>query len=414
MVDERQRNAATTSADAADAAIVVVGASLAGLRAAEALRNQGHRGPLTLIGDESELPYDRPPLSKQVLTGEWQPERVALTKAEALTEASIEIRLGCGAAGVTSEAVVLADGSLVPYDRLVVATGASSRAWPGTQTRADGRVHLLRTLADSIRLRTAISAGGPLAVVGGGFIGLEIAAAARKAGVEVTVLEAASAPLAPVLGNRVGEYFGRLHARHGVDLRTGVAVTGVHEGSDSVTVSLADGSEVTAAHVLIGIGATPNNGWLSGIALDHRIGVLCDQQGQAAPHVWALGDVAVWEDHVFGDRRRHEHWTSAVEQAAVVAASILGTESRRPLDIPYFWSLQHDVNFQLAGRPDLADSTSVLMAGPDSTEGNDRGTVFGYYRGDRLVAVAAFHNPGRFLKLRRELQASLASELALS
>lgn len=391
--------------------IVVVGASLAGLRVAEALRSQGHTGPLTLVGDENCLPYDRPPLSKQVLSGDWDAERVALTDPGRLAEAGIEVRLGSAADSLTSQVVTLADGTSIPYDRLVIATGASSRTWPGTDGTT-GRVHRLRTLSDSLSLRDALAGDGPLTVVGGGFIGLEIAAAARKAGIAVTVLEMAETPLAPVLGDLVGAYFRRLHERHGVDLRTGVAVSAIDEGPDSVRVSLADGTTVKAPHVVVGIGAAPNTGWLSGLGLDHPGGVPCDRHGQAAPGVWALGDVATWEDAVFDDHRRHEHWTSAVEQAAVVAASILGAETRRPLDLPYFWSLQHDVNFQLAGRPDLADSTSIIQAGPDTPDGTDRGTVFGYHRGDRLVAVAAFHNPGRFLKLRRELQATLATERA--
>ncbi len=410
MHDYDQQQPSPPHEEALDATILVVGASLAGLRAAEALRGQGHRGRLVLVGDEPHLPYDRPPLSKQMLSGEWDVERVALTDAQKLSDAGIEARLGTPVHAVNDAAVVLADGSTIPYDRLVVATGSSSRSWPGLSPRPDGRVHQLRTLDDSLRLREALAEGGALVVVGGGFIGLEIAAAARKADRQVTVLEVADTPLAPVLGDTVGACFARLHASHGVDLRTGVAVAGIEEHGDSVTVSLADGSTVSGAHVVVGIGAVPNNRWLDGIGLDHRDGVPCDEQGQAAARVWALGDVAVWRDPVFGDTRRHEHWTSAVEQAAVVASSILGTGTRRPLDLPYFWSLQHDVNFQLAGRPDLADSTSVLLEGPESADGIDRGTAFGYHRGDRLVAVAAFHHPGRFLKLRRELQASLTVE----
>lgn len=392
-----------------DGTIVVVGASLAGLRVAEALRNHGHAGALILAGDENHLPYDRPPLSKQVLSGDWDPERVALTNADKLAEAEIEVRLGLRATAADSHHVTFDNGTRLTYDQLVIATGSTSRTWPGAPPRHGGRVHQVRTLDDSLRLRSALADGGSVAVVGGGFIGLEIAAAARKAGLDVTVLEASGSPLAPVLGELVGDFFARLHTQHGAIVRTGVAVTDIVERTNDVVITLADGSSQVATQVVVGIGATPNNYWLSGLGLDHAGGVPCDSVGQAAPNVWALGDVAVWHDSVFNDQRRHEHWTSAVEQAGVVAASVLGIEASRPLDLPYFWSLQHDVNFQLAGRPDLADSTTVLVAGPDD---GDRGTVFGYHRGDHLVAVAAFHNPGRFMKARRQLQDDLTTAAA--
>ncbi|MFI8089478.1 NAD(P)/FAD-dependent oxidoreductase [Streptomyces sp. NPDC086080] len=385
--------------------IVVVGASLAGLRVAEALRAGGYRGRLRLVGDEQHLPYDRPPLSKQVLTGEWEAERSALTTPAQLAEAGIETVLGARALDVDTEAVTLADGRRLGYDRLVVATGAAARTWPGAAP--GGRVHRLRTLGDSVRLRAALADGGPLVVVGGGFIGLEVAAAARGAGLDVTVVELASTLLEPVLGPAIGACFTRLHRAAGVRVLTGVPITSLRETADAVNVELADGTGLTAAHVVVGIGAKPNTDWLTGLGLDDAAGVPCDARGRAGDRVWALGDVARWEQPAYGDSVRHEHWTSAVDQAAVVAAAVLGREPARPPAPPYFWSVQYDVNFQLAGRPDLASSVEVLEAGEG---GADRGTVFALTdAAGRRVAVAAFHHPRRFLRLRRELQEESAS-----
>ncbi|MFD5497927.1 NAD(P)/FAD-dependent oxidoreductase [Streptomyces sp. NPDC127091] len=389
---------------------VIVGASLAGLRVAEALRAGGYTGRLRLVGEEHHLPYDRPPLSKQVLTGEWDAARTALTTSAKLTEAGIETVLGARAVAVDDEAVTLADGGRLDYDRLVVATGAAARTWPGAAP--EGRVHRLRTLADGVRLRAALEAGGPLVVVGGGFIGLEVAAAGRASGLDVTVVEAASTPLEPVLGPAIGACFTRLHRAHGVRVLTGVPITAIEESAGAVAVRLADGTELSAAHVVVGIGAEPNNAWLSGLGLDDAAGVPCDARGRAGDRVWALGDVAAWEQPGHRDAVRHEHWTSAVDQAAVVAAALLGREPARPMAPPYFWSTQYEVNFQLVGRPDLATSVEVLEAGED---GADRGTVFALADpAGRRVAVAAFHNPRRFLRLRRELQEESAAAVTPS
>lgn len=389
-----------------DTGVLIVGASLAGLRVAEALRKHGYDGRLVLIGEEEHLPYDRPPLSKQLLAGDWEAGRLALTSTERLYDAKIEIQLGTSAVGARPGSVELADGSIFAYSQLVVATGASARTWPGAAP--EGRVHRLRTLGDSQRLRTVLAAGDDLVIVGGGFIGLEVAAAARRAGVDVTMVEQANSPLEPILGPEVGGCFARLHVAHGVRLLAGQAITAIDEGAEGVTVRLADGSELSARRAVVGIGAVPNNGWLSGLGLDRPGGVPCDSRGRALADVWALGDVAAWEEPVFGDQTRHEHWTRAIDQASVVAADMLGLEPTHPHELPYFWSMQYDVNFQLVGRPDLATSVSVLEPGLD---GHDRGTLFGFRRADRLVAVAAFHNPPRFLKLRRQLQQQLTATL---
>ncbi|GAA1518212.1 NAD(P)/FAD-dependent oxidoreductase [Nocardioides humi] len=391
--------------------IVVVGASLAGLRVVEALRRQGHEGRVTLIGDETHLPYDRPPLSKQVLLGSWEPERTALTTPERLAEADVDLVLGRRAVAAHAEAIRLEDGAIIPYSHLVVATGARARSWPGMATH--DRVHGLRTLDDALRLRAALAAdpGCPVVVVGGGFIGLEVAAAARAGGHEVTVVEAASRPLERAVGPLVGDHFVRLHAAAGVVLRCGTAISAITPDPDGVSVWRDDGSELRARHAVVGIGSVPNTEWTAGLGLDTTDGIACDEGGRAAPRVWAVGDVARWRQRPFGDLARHEHWTSAAEQAAVVAAGLLGHEPNAPCDVPYFWSTQYDVNFQLAGRPDLADSVDVTEPGDPQT---GRGTLFTYRRAGRTVAVAAFHQPGRFLRLRRTLQEELAAPAAIA
>ncbi|TYL55450.1 hypothetical protein FXB39_03700 [Nocardioides sp. BGMRC 2183] len=397
--------------------VVIVGAGLAGLRAAEAIRGNGYDGRILLVGDEQHPPYDRPPLSKQILTGDWDVARTALTSPERLADDRIELRLGHRVVGATPHNVVLDDGRRVGYDHLVVATGVAARTWPGAAV--GGRVHRVRTLEDSLRLHAALGdaesgAAADLIIVGGGFVGLEVAAAARSRGCRVSVVELADAPLAAVLGVEVGRYFTRLHEAEGVQIRTGMAITAIEEQPHRVVVRLADGSELQAAQVVVGIGAEPSTSWLAGLGIDGRGGLHCDRHGRvlglAAGNVWALGDVAAWDDTVHGDAPRHEHWTSAGNQAAVLGAALVGRAPDMTPVAPYFWSTQYDVNFQLAGRVDLATSVRVLEPGAD---GADRGTVFGFQRDGELVAVATFHNPRRFLRLRRDLQEHQAAALTV-
>lgn len=373
--------------------IVVVGAGLAGLRTVEQLRAAGHTGRITLIGAEEHPPYDRPPLSKQVLTGAWEHTKTSLADEEKLAGLDVTCRFGTLAAGLDGTTVRLADGTSVRGDAVVLATGVVARRLPG---QPDG-VHTLRTLGDSLALRDALAKARSLLVVGAGFIGAEVASAAVSAGLEVTVLEALPVPLARALGEEGGALAARLLTEAGVNLRCGTPLAGF---ADEHTVSLADGSTVSADIVLVGIGGAPDLAWLEGSGLDISNGIACDTNGRAVgvEGVWAVGDAAAWQSPERGRPHRNEHWTSATDQAAVVARDILGAEPPAPT-LPYFWSDQFGLKIQLIGHPDLADSVTSLH-GEGLGGGPVKGTVLGYFTGDELVAVAAFGAAAKLVRYR--------------
>lgn len=381
--------------------VVVVGASLAGLRVIEALRRRGEAGPITWIGEEPVAPYDRPPLSKQLLRGEVDPERVRLASDDALAALDVELRLGCRAVALdpSARSVRLGTGETLPYRTLVAATGARARRLPGTDGL--GGVFALRTLDDAMSLRAALSRGPRVAIVGAGFIGLEVAASCRALGLEVTVVEAAPSPLAQ-LGPEVGEGIAELHRERGVGLRLGVGVARVLGAGTAEALELTDGSRVPAEVVVAGIGVTPSTDWLagSGVALDD--GVLCDARGAtSAPGVFACGDVARWENPLLGERRRVEHWSSAAEQAGVVAARVVEGEAAAPLlALPYFWSDQYDAKLQFVGRARPGDELSVVEGAISA-----RGYVAEYRRDGRLVAALVVNRPAALVRYRRALRA---------
>ena len=278
--------------------IVIVGASLAGARAAHSVRSAGHDGPLTLIGAEPHLPYDRPPLSKEFLTGEGDADSLALDPDGAYDELDVEVMLSTHAVGLdlAARAISIApaaggNAETVPFDGLVIATGAAARSLPGTEGIKG--VHTLRTLDDSKAIREGLDVGARVAVVGGGFIGSEVAASAVARGCEVTVIEAAPAPLMRGLGAEMGSRVGALHGDNGAELRLGVGVEGVL-GTDRVeAVAMADGSRVGADLVVVGIGVVPNTSWLEGSGLQIDNGVVCDATLCCGPPgVYAVGDVA--------------------------------------------------------------------------------------------------------------------------
>jgi 3-phenylpropionate/trans-cinnamate dioxygenase ferredoxin reductase subunit len=401
--------------------IVVVGASLAGLRAAEELRHQGFEGTITVVGDEIREPYDRPPLSKQVLAGEWPPERTALTvmHPDGLAGLDLEWRLGVRATrlDLTSRRVLLAGEGDVPFDGLVVATGAAPRELPGTETLAG--VHTLRTLDDSLAVRAALDAGVRcVVVVGAGFIGAEVAATCRNAGCDVTILEALPVPLGRALGDEMGAVMGELHRDHGVDLRVGVGVAGFEGGERVTHVRLADDTLIDADLVVVGIGVTPNTGWLegSGLALDD--GLVCDATTRAAPGVVAAGDVARWPSHRFGELMRVEHWDNAIAMGEHAAGRLLADLAGDPADdpastapydpVPWFWSDQYDRKIQLAGRSAGADEVRVVDG---STE--ERRFVALYRRGDRLVGVLAMNRPRPLVAYRGLIERGASWDEAL-
>jgi NADPH-dependent 2,4-dienoyl-CoA reductase/sulfur reductase-like enzyme len=347
--------------------ITIVGGSVAGIRSAEALRHAGFDGRLILVGDEAHRPYDRPPLSKAFLAGSVDEDAIGLVDDDDEVELALELRLGVTASRLdpTGGRVVLADGTDVATDGVVVATGGRARRLPGTEG-VEG-VHTLRTLDDAVALRRDLRDGSPrVVIVGGGFIGAEVASTCRAMGLQVTVLDGLPLPLAPVLGPRIARSCVDLHAVHGTELRPGTSVSGLatvpaRDGGRRVAgVELGDGTTVEADIVIVGIGIVPNTGWLEGSGLTVDNGVRTDA-GMVTdlPTVVAVGDVARWSHGAHP--RRHEHWTSAGEQAAVAAANLLGgrgSATFRPSG--YVWSEQYGRMLQLAGHPSVDDEVEIV------------------------------------------------------
>jgi len=341
---------------------VVVGSSIGGVRTAQALRSEGFDGRVLLVGADPTHPYDKPPLSKQFLSGDWDEARVGLLDPEDADRLGIELRLGVAASrlDVAARQVILADGTALDYDSVVVATGASARPSPWLPRSG---VHVIRTLEDSRRLRTALRSEGPVVVVGGGFIGAEVAGTARALGHQVTVVDPLPTPIGRVVGPEVGRYFTELHHRHEVHTRFGAGVEAIDGEAGNLQVRLTDGSVLDAATVVVGIGAVPNDGWLadSGVPIDN--GVLCDQYSRAVdvPDVYAIGDVARWFHPGHREHMRVEHWTNAVEQAACAAHNIAHPEDLRPYrPVEYVWSDQYDWKVQIVGRPTLGTRVEIV------------------------------------------------------
>ncbi|MCW2552188.1 MAG: phthalate 3,4-dioxygenase, ferredoxin reductase subunit [Mycobacterium sp.] len=333
--------------------VVIVGSSVGGVRTAKALRSQGFTGRVVVIGGEAHLPYDKPPLSKQFLAGAWDQSRVTMLTAEDAEQANIELRLGSAAErlDMADRAVVLANGTRVAYDVLVVATGAAARPSPWS---VDSGIHVVRTLDDTRELTRALAANGPVVVVGGGFIGAEVAATARAAGRDVTIVDPLAAPIGRIVGDELGTMLAGVHARHGVRTRFGIGVETVEGREGELLVTLTDGETLPAATVVVGIGAIPNDGWLasSGLLIDD--GVVCDEFCRAVDHpdVYAVGDVARWRHPGHREDVRVEHWTNAAEQSACVAHNICHPDTPRAYaPTEYVWSDQYDWKIQIAGRP---------------------------------------------------------------
>ncbi|MEV7392046.1 FAD-dependent oxidoreductase [Streptomyces sp. NPDC091215] len=366
--------------------IVVVGASAAGLAAAETLRREGYDGTLTLVGDEPHVPYDRPPLSKQVLSAEWAPDRVVLRAPTELDALELELRLGVAACGldVADRTLRLADGSEVPYDGLILATGVRPRRLPGEGA------HVLRTLDDALTLRERIGPGQRLVVVGAGFLGAEAAAVAWRLGAQVTLLEPAPVPLAHAVGEEVGRALSRAHRERGVDLRTGVTVTEVTEEG----VRLAGGEEIAADEVLVAIGSLPNTEWLADSGLSVGDGVVCDEYCEAARDVYAAGDVARWHNPLFGVSMRIEHRTNAAEQGMAAARNLLNPGARKAFaPVPYFWSDQYEMKIQAYGY--LRGHEEARVVEGELEEGR---FVAAYRTGERLSGVLAVGMPPKVLR----------------
>lgn len=382
--------------------VAVVGASLAGLSAARSLRQQGYDGRLVVIGDEVHRPYDRPPLSKEFLAGALGEAELALESDD--EDLRAEWLLGSRAVGLdpTDRAVRLADGREVRADGVVIATGAAARALPGSEGLAG--VHTLRTLDDARTLRDELARGGRLVVIGGGFIGAEVASTAYALGLDVTVVEVAPTPLAGPLGEAMGAIVSALHADHGVRLLCGVGVKGLSGETRVDAVLLEDGRSIAADIVVVGVGARPCVEWLegSGVVLDN--GVKCGADGRTSlAGVVAVGDCANWYDPRAGLHRRVEHWTGARERPAAAVATLLtggAVEPAAPRP-PYFWSDQYGVKIQFAGHAAAADSVTIEAGAADT-----RDVLAVYRRAGDPVAVLGMNQPRPFMRWRKQLAAA--------
>jgi 3-phenylpropionate/trans-cinnamate dioxygenase ferredoxin reductase component len=331
-------------------AFVIVGAGLAGGKAAEALRGGGFDGQITLIGEEGHLPYERPPLSKEYLAGKAERDSVFVHDRAWYRDQEIDLRLGRPATAIDRAArqVLLDDGARVPYDKLLIATGSSPR-----QLADDAGVHYLRTIDESDRLRDLLATRSHLAVVGGGWIGLEVTAAARQAGLQVTVVEGLELPLLRVLGREMAQVFADLHRSQGVDLRLGVRIEGISRsggGGGSVTgVRLADGTRIEADAVVAGIGAIPRISLAADAGLEVTDGIVTTAAVRTSdPDIFAAGDVASAYHPLLGRRVRVEHWANALKQPAVAAAAMLGKDASYQ-ELPYFYTDQYDLGMEYVG-----------------------------------------------------------------
>jgi phthalate 3,4-dioxygenase ferredoxin reductase subunit len=390
--------------------VVIVGSSVGGVRAARALRAEGYQGPVTLVGEEPSPPCDRPPLSKQVLTGAWAPERAALLTEQDAAANGIRLRLGMPALSLdtASRQVLLADDGVLPYDDLVIATGASPRPSPW---RPESGVYQLRTLADCLALKERFAEGGPVVMIGGGFIGAETAAAARTAGCEVTIVDPVRIPMERATGSLVGALLAGLHERHGTAARFGVGVRAVSGRSGDLTVTLDDDSALRAETVIVGIGAVPNDQWLRDSGLTVEDGVACDEHlaavgtvasnagtGTEAGRVFALGDVARWPHPELSAPVRSEHWTNAADQARCVAHNIAhpgALEAYQPSG--YVWSDQYDWKVQVAGV--RASAVTEWVVGTPEAQ-RPRVAVLHEDTAGRLCAVVCLNWPRAFVRCR--------------
>lgn len=388
--------------------IVVVGASLAGLTAAQTLRRQGYHGALALIGDEAHYPYDRPPLSKDYLAGTADGDRIRLRAAADPDELGIEWMLGHRAVGldpeaaqVTVEPVTGGPSRPVAYDGLVVATGARARGLPaGDGVGPPSGVQVLRTRDDADQIRARFEAGpGRVVVVGAGFIGAEVAATARQAGLEVTMVEMADVPMGRVLDPEAGMAVAELHRSHGVDVRLGTGIEALVGQPDLTGVRLTDGTSLDARVAVVGIGAIPNTGWLEGSGLTLDDGVVADETALAAPGIVVAGDVARWPNRRFGGLpMRVEQWDNAVEMGGYAAKRLLawaeGGEVEPYQPVPWFWSDQYDRKIQLAGM--VSDRAEVVQGSFD-----EQRFVQIYLDGDdRMVGALCWNRPRQAIMAR--------------
>jgi NADPH-dependent 2,4-dienoyl-CoA reductase/sulfur reductase-like enzyme len=381
--------------------LAIVGASLAGLSAARAARAQGFTGRLVIIGDEPHRPYDRPPLSKEFLLGAITAEDLFLEADADELDAEWVLDAEAVSLDASSRTIRLKDGRTVQADGIVIATGARARQLPTLAGLSN--VFTLRTLADAQSLAPELVPGSRMAVIGAGFIGAEVASAAASRGMEVTMIDTKPVPFAAQLGTEMGAVVAGLHAANGVELISSAVIEDFYSGESNVTgLRLGCGRYVPADIVVVGIGAEPNTGWLDGSGLELRGGVLCDAMGRTGvPGIVAVGDCAAWFDQVAGTHRRLEHWTGALERAALAVEALLDADAAsRPAKPHYFWSDQYGVKLQFAGHCAGYDRLEIEVG-----DVLTHSCLAVYYRGDVPVAVLGMNQPRLFTKWRRLLAA---------
>lgn len=382
---------------------LIIGGSVAGTRVALDLRRLGFTGEITIADEQMEPPYDRPPLSKGALTSEDGAPSPLLSREQAVTQ-RICLRLGSRAVrlDVAGRAVVADDGTRLAYDYLVIATGARPRPlpWP-----AHDRLLELRTLADGRRLRRALRSSGTIAIVGAGFIGAEVASAARYLGVEVVMIDPLPAPMSRLLGAEVGSRFAALHAARGVKTRFGTGVDEIVCDADGAVLRLTDGEMVTADAVVAGIGAQPADDWLASSGLPVDGGLICDSRCRVLDHddIYAAGDIARWFHPRHQELVRVEHWTNAVEQAQFVARKIVSSSADEFAPVEYVWSDQYDWKIQIAGRPERGTAHHLI-------DQPDRGRFCALYVADdgALTGMLTVNWPKAAILGRRALAADLS------
>jgi 3-phenylpropionate/trans-cinnamate dioxygenase ferredoxin reductase component len=377
-----------------------VGGSLAGLRAAEALRHVGHDGPLTIVGAERHLPYDRPPLSKQILTGKVGPEQIALNVEDGF-EAEWLLGMTATALDLDRRRLILDTGEDLPFDWLMIATGAHPRLLPATPPGPG--VHYLRTVDEAVDLRNDLSRARHLVVVGAGFIGLEVASSAKELGLSVSVVEVLPVPLDRAIGPQMGAAVAAWHRSRGVEIHTGTGVAAIVGSERPEAVRLTDGRMLPSDVVVVGVGVTPTTAWLEGSGVDLENGVLCDERlrvhsgGRPIPGVVAAGDVARWAHPGHVQPLRVEHWTNAAEQGEAAAHTLAYGDAAAPYEpTPYFWSDQHGVKLQFVGHTQPGDDVAMIEGSLDE----DR-FLAAYGRGGRLVAALGMRRPARVMALQR-------------
>ncbi|MFF2076859.1 NAD(P)/FAD-dependent oxidoreductase [Kitasatospora sp. NPDC058162] len=365
--------------------IVIVGASLGGAKAAEALRGAGYRGGIVLIGEEHERPYERPPLSKGYLLGKEGREKLYVHPPQWYAEHDVTLRLGTAVVAIDPAArtVTLADDGEIAYHKLLLTTGSVPRRLPVPGADQDGVLYL-RRVEDSDRIKAALRPGARIAVVGAGWIGLEVAAAARAAGAEVTVLEAMELPLLRVLGREVAQVFADLHRAHGVDLRFGVQVAELTGADGRVSgVRLGDGSELAADAVVVGIGISPATALARAAGLEVDNGIKTDRHLRTSdPHVYAAGDVANAYHPLFDRHLRVEHWANALNQPQTAARALLGQPDAGYDRVPYFFSDQYDLGLEYLGYTEPGGYDRVVFRGDPAT----REFIAFWLSGDRVLA----------------------------